>query len=58
MLNVTVSELRSIVKGSNMDGYKNMSQKQLGNLFNKPKRFKIPKPIARPIRGTYPFIKK
>ena len=31
MLNLTISELRSIAKGRTLDGCKNMSKKQLQN---------------------------
>ena len=63
MLNLAISELRSIAIGSNIDGYKIMSKEQLENLFTKPKKMllntytytiyyllftKIPIPIPRP----------
>ena len=48
MLNLTISKLRSIAKGTNIDGYKNMSKNQLENLFTKSKISKIPIPIPSP----------
>ena len=36
MLNPTISEIRSIAKGRYIDVYKNMSKKQLEDLFTKP----------------------
>ena len=49
MLNLSISELRLIAKARNTDGYKNMSKKQLEDLFTKPQRSKTPnKPISVP----------
>ena len=39
-LNLIISELKSITKGKNMDGHKNMSKKQSEELFIKPQRSK------------------
>ena len=43
MLNQTINELRSVAKGRNIDGYKNISKNKLDDLFFKPQRSKIPK---------------
>ena len=47
MSNLTINELRSIVKGRNIDGYTYISKKQLKDLFTKPQRSKIVIPIPR-----------
>ena len=38
MSNLTISELRSIVKGRNIDGWQNLSKKELEDLLPKPKK--------------------
>ena len=43
MLKQIINELRSVAKGRNIDGYKNMSKNKLDDLFFKPQRSKIPK---------------
>ena len=48
MLNLTNSEIKLIAKRRNIDGYKNISKKQLEFLFTKSQRSKIPIPIPRP----------
>ena len=45
MLNSTISYLRTIAKGRNIDCYKNMSKKQLEDI--KPQRSKKPIPFPR-----------
>ena len=40
MLNLTITELRSISKGRNIIGYKGMSRKQLEDLFTKTQKSK------------------
>lgn len=41
MLNLTIRESRSIVKGKNIGGYKNLFKKWLEDLINKPQRSKL-----------------
>ena len=56
MLNLTIDESRSIKKERTIDGYQNMSNKELDDIFSK-----LPVPLARPKKPfsskTYTLVK-